>query len=266
MSMKRILGMMLASRMAGRGRRGGIGGGGLGGLAAAGLLGGRRGGLGRKAGLASLGYMAYRAYQDHQARAGSGASQSAAGSGGVSPGAHGDNVGNAASGSGLGGALGGIVKSVSDALTGSRAAQADRAPAGAPAGTDTSAAFTPEDERAAETFSEDTALLLVRAMVAAADADGTISADERARIMAHADEAGADAEDRRALERELANPRPLDELLGQVRDRETAEEFYLASRMAVDGTTEANRAYLGRLRERLGLGEQEAAEIDNLAT
>jgi len=34
--------------------------------------------------------------------------------------------------------------------------------------------------RAAETFSEDTALLLVRAMVAAANADGTISSAERA--------------------------------------------------------------------------------------
>ena len=212
--------------------------------------------------------MAYRAYQDHQARTGGGASQSAVGRGGVSPGARGDKVTDAPSGSGLGGALGGIVKSVSDALSGSQAAQADRAPAGAPAGTDTSAmsAYTPEDERAAETFSEDTALLLVRAMVAAANADGTISAEERARIMAHADEAGADAEDRRALERELADPRPLDELLGQVRDQQAAEEFYLASRMAVDGTTGANRAYLARLRERLGLAEQEAAEIDDLAT
>ena len=181
-------------------------------------------------------------------------------------GAHG-TARDTASGGGLGGALGGIVKSVSDMLTGPQGAQADRAPAGAPAGTGASSgpAFTPEDERAAETFSEDTALLLVRAMVAAANADGTISAEERARIMRQADEAGADTEDRRALERELANPRPLDELLVQVRDKETSEEFYLASRMAVDDTTEANRAYLVRLRERLGLAEQEAAEIDTLA-
>jgi uncharacterized membrane protein YebE (DUF533 family) len=153
------------------------------------------------------------------------------------------------------------VQSVSDALAGSQGRQTDRQPAGP----GPEPAFTAEDERAAETFSEDTALLLVRAMVTAANADGSISAEERSRIMAQADEAGADAGDRRVLEEELANPRPLDELLGQVRDQETAEEFYLASRMAIDGTTEAHRAYLIRLRERLGLGEQEAGEIDTLA-
>jgi uncharacterized membrane protein YebE (DUF533 family) len=268
MSMKRILGMMLAGRMAGRGMRGGMGGAGLGGslggLAAAGLLGGRRGGLGRKAGLAALGYMAYRAYQDHQARTGSRNPQAEPGSSGVTPRAYGGSGEHAAAGSeGLAGGLGGIVRSVSEAISGPHGTRTDGAPAGvAGTGASSETAFTPEDERAVETFSEETALLLVRAMVTAANADGTITAEERARILAQSGEAGADAEDRRALERELATPRPLDELLGQVRDRETAEEFYLASRMAVDDSTEAHRAYLARLRERLGLGEQEAAEID----
>lgn len=267
MSMKRILGMMLATKLAGRGTRGrgSLGGGlagGLGGLAAGGLLGGRRGGgLARKAGLGALAYMAYRAYQDHQARSAGAEARSSGGSGAASTGS------GAAAGGGLGGALGGIVKSVSDAFEGSQEAPTDHAPAGAPAGSGASpeAAFAQEDERAAETFSEDKAVLLIRAMVTAANADGTISADERARIMDQADEAGGNAEDRRILEQELANPRPLDELLAQVRDRETAEEFYLASSMAVDSTTDVNRLYLARLRERLGLPKQDAAEIDALA-
>jgi uncharacterized membrane protein YebE (DUF533 family) len=255
MSMKRILGMMLASRMGGRG--GGALGGGLGGLAAAGMLGGRRGGLGRKAGLAALGYMAYRAYQDRQAGAAGGETAGATG-----------GTGSASGGGGLSGGIGGLLKTVGDAFAGSRDARTGPSKAGAPSEPPASseAAFTPEDERAAETFSEDTALLLVRAMVAAANADGSISAAERARILAQADEGHADPEDRRVLERELDNPRPVEELLGQVRDRETAEEFYLASRMALDDKTEAHRAYLARVRERLGLDEQEAAEIDNLAT
>jgi uncharacterized membrane protein YebE (DUF533 family) len=251
MGMTRILGTMLASRMAGRGMRGGGFGGGLGGLAAAGLLGGRRGGLGRKTGLAALGYMAYRAYQDHQARSGGGSGRPAAGSGG-------GFAERSGSDGGLGGALGGIVRSVSDALSGSQEAQATRAPS--------EPTFTPETERAAEAFSEDRALLLVRAMVAAANADGRVSAEERARILSQADAAGADAADRRALERELDNPRPLDQLLRQGRDQETAEEFYLASRVALGDPTEANRAYLARLRERLGLAEEETAEIDTLAS
>jgi uncharacterized membrane protein YebE (DUF533 family) len=267
MSMKQILGMMLASKMAGRGSRGRRGGGlgglgaGLGGLAAAGMLGGRRrgGGLGRTVGLGALGYMAYRAYQDHQARSAGGTGSSGQDRGSFA-GSGGDNT---ASGGGLGGVLGGIVTSVSDALTGPEGAGRGQPPAGDSQPSE--AAFTAEEQRTAEAFSEDKALLLVRAMVTAANADGSISTEERARIMSQADEAGAEAEDRRALERELADPRPLDELLAQVRDKETAEEFYLASTMAIDGTTDKNRAYLVRLRERLGVAEQEAADIDALA-
>lgn len=260
MSMKRVLGMMLASRMAGRGMRGrgGFPGGGLGGMAAAGLIGGRRGGLGRKAGLAALGYMAYRAYQDHQAKSAdrddrTGTSASDAGS------AH---PGGSASGAGLGGLLGGVMKSVSDALGGvGTQDQTDGRDASGSAQPSTAQAFTAEDERAAEALGEDKALLLLRAMITAAHADGEISAEERSRIMSQAE----DADDRRTLERELAAPRPLEELLGQVRDQETAEEFYLSSRMAVDADTSANRTYLDRLRARLGLAEQDAAEIDAMA-
>lgn len=265
MSMKRILGMMLASRMAGRGMRGrgGFPGGGLGGLAAAGLLGGRRGGLGRKAGLAALGYMAYRAYQDHQAKTATGtqgASQdrpAAAGASGANPGSSGP------AGGGLGELIGGVMKSVGDALGGTGTRDETRGGGASPFAEPPAAqAFTAEDERAAEALGEDKALLLLRAMIAAANADGEISAEERSRIMSQAE----DADDRRALERELAAPRPLDELLGQVRDRETAEEFYLSSRMAVDGENSANRAYLASLRDRLGLAERDAAEIDALAS
>jgi uncharacterized membrane protein YebE (DUF533 family) len=267
MSMKQILGMMLASKVAGRGSRSGRGlGGGLGGLAAAGMLGGRRGGgggLGRKVGLGALGYMAYRAYQDHQTRNQGGGSHSTGQGRGAFGGSGSNPMGSAAAAGGLGGALGGIMKSVSDAMSGQQGSEQTRAPAGQ-APTD-EAAFSPEEQQTAESFSEDKALLLVRAMVTAANADGSISSEERARIIGQADEAGASAEDRRALERELANPRPLDELLSQVRDRDTAEEFYLASRMAVDASTDVHRAYLARLRERLGLAEEDTAEIDALA-
>lgn len=246
MSMKRILGMMLASRMAGRGGRGG-----LGGLAAGGLLGGRRGGFGRKAGLASLGYMAYRAYQDYASK-NAGASQHF--------GATGASTGQSASGGGLGNVLKDIASSVTDALSGQDQTKGAREPA------PRESAFTADDQRAAETFSEDTALLLIRAMVTAANADGTITQEERRRILAQAEEAGADPSERGILDRELANPRPLDELLESVRDEETAEEFFVSSRLAVDDTSEAHRAYLVLLRERLGLSKQQVEEFEPVAS
>ena len=231
MSLKRVLGMMLASRMAGRGRRRGS----LGSAAMLGALGGRRRGMGGKLGMAALGYMAYQAYQDHQTRTGGGAAR---------PGGQ--------------GGIGGMIRDVADRI--------GAVSGGGRAGAQPAASEFTEDERAAEQFSEGKALLLIRAMITAAYSDGALSEAERARIMGEIDEAGADPEDRRTMEREIANPRPLEELLQDVRDHETAEEFYLASRAAIDGETDENRAYLATLRQRLGLSEEEAAEVEQLAS
>lgn len=122
-----------------------------------------------------------------------------------------------------------------------------------------------EEAQAAESISEDTALLLIRAMITAAYADGSLSTDERQRIMGHIEEAGGDAEDRAVMEREIVNPKSLDELLSQVKDEETAKEFYMASRAAVDGGTAANHAYLADMQKRLGLSDEQAAEVEELA-
>jgi uncharacterized membrane protein YebE (DUF533 family) len=235
MSLKRILGTMLASRMAGRGARRGAGGGSP--MSAA--LGHRRPGgrLGGKLGVGALGYMAYQAYQDHQSRS--------AGAGGRA-------------GGGASGGIGGMIKDVADRVTGGGASSRD--------GGDAAPADRDEEARAAEQLSDATALLLIRAMITAAYADGALSQDERARIMREIDEAGADEEDRRILEREIADPQPLDDLLVHVRDEETAEEFYLASSTAVNGETEDNRAYLADLRRRLGLSAEDAAEIAQMAS
>lgn len=249
MALKRVLGMMLASRLAGRGRR-------RGGLGAAGLLGGlgyrRRRGLGGKLGLASMGYMAYRAYQDHQRRTG----------GAATTGATSGATGGAGASSGGSGGIGGMIQDAADRLMGggsSSGGPAQPEPRGAEPEPDLG-----EDEAAAERVSDEEALLLIRAMIAAAHADGVLSEDERAGIMGQIDEAGADEADRRVMEREIADPKPVDELLAQVHDEETAQRFYLASCAAVDPETERNRAYLSDLRRRLNLSEEEAAEVEEL--
>lgn len=246
MSMKRVLGMMLASRMAGRGRRRGS----LGTAAMLGGLGGRRRGMGGKMGLAALGYMAYRAYQDQQARTPGGAAS------GASAGAQGGMRG-----AGLQGGIGGMIRDVAARITGGGMGGASAAGASHAAASEHG-----EEKRAAEAFSDEEALLLIRAMVTAAYSDGALSAAERERIMGEIDSSGAEVEDRRTMEREIANPRPLDELLAQVTDAETAQEFYLASRAAIDGETEQNRAYLAGLRERLGLSEADAAEVEEIVS
>jgi uncharacterized membrane protein YebE (DUF533 family) len=209
-------------------------------------LGGRWRGTGGKLGMAALGYMAYRAYQGRQDRSG------------AAP------AGTTGTGTGTGtsrGGIGGFIQGVADRFTGGDTA-AGRPPA-------SGAAASPEmreDERAVAEFSDDKALLLIRAMVAAGYSDGALAEAERLRILEAIDEAGGDAADRQIMEREIANPRPLDELLLQVNDPDTAQEFYLAARAAIDGQSDEHRAWLADLRRRLQLSEQQVHEVEELAS
>jgi uncharacterized membrane protein YebE (DUF533 family) len=250
----RMLGMLLATRMAGRGKFGSA-------LGTAALL---RGGLASKAGLAGLGYMAYRAYQDGKAKR----AADEAGAAGQPRDSAARDAGQRepADSGGLAGAIGTII----DSLTGGQMA----ARKGAPGRGDEIERYFAPGPQAAEAqgaaprapveggIDDGRALLLIRAMIAAANADGRITPEERRRIVARLDEAGADAEDHRLIEQELLDPKPLDSLLGQVKDHATAQQFYAASRATMDGKTPTQTAYLDYLRNRLHLPRDEAAEID----
>jgi len=87
-------------------------------------------------------------------------------------------------------------------------------------------------------------MLLIRAMIAAAHADGEITLDERQRITTKLDQAGAGADERAVLERELQNPRSVDQIIREVRAPDTAEQVYLISRLAMNPDTPAEKAYL----------------------
>ena len=109
------------------------------------------------------------------------------------------------------------------------------------------------------------ALLLIRAMIAAANADGEITADERQRILAKLDEAGAGPDEKTVVERELASPMSTDALVREVRDPETAEQVYLASALAIEPDTAAERSYLQYLAARLNLDPQRAEQLHKVA-
>ena len=105
------------------------------------------------------------------------------------------------------------------------------------------------------------AILLLRAMIAAAKADGEVDAEERSRIVERLREAGAEENALRFVEEELAKPVDLYVITAEVRDAATAAEVYLASGAAINIDTEAERAYLERLALRLGL---DRATVDGL--
>lgn len=123
-----------------------------------------------------------------------------------------------------------------------------------------------EGHAASERVSEDEALLMIRAMITAAYSNGSLSQEERGRIMRAIEDADPTEALREVMEREIANPMPLDALLTQVDDSETAEEFYLASRAALDGDGEADRRYLSDLQIRLGISAELAEEANSIAS
>ena len=99
----------------------------------------------------------------------------------------------------------------------------------------------------------DFVLVLVRAMIAAAKADGHIDDGERARIMDKVRLSGFDSEAESFLAKELAEPTDLDALIAAAQTDEQKVELYTASRLAIEPDSRAERGYLDLLAGRLGL-------------
>ena len=130
---------------------------------------------------------------------------------------------------------------------------------GAVAGTPGAPVFTltPTEEQELE----QRALLIVRAMVNAAKADGQIDGQEIERISAKLGEAGSDQEARAFLAQELQKPIDSDAITRQVSDPQLAVQVYAASLLAIEVDTAAERAYLRDLAARLGLDASAVAHV-----
>lgn len=95
--------------------------------------------------------------------------------------------------------------------------------------------------------------LLLRAMVAAAQADGRIDSQEKDHIRDALRLLGLDKDRRGLLAEALSRPTPLDDLLRTVRGPHVASRFYAASVLVLDKHLAVNRAYLAYLALRLQL-------------
>ncbi len=108
----------------------------------------------------------------------------------------------------------------------------------------------------------DQAVLLLRAMIAAAKADGSIDSDEQTRIFERLGEADLDAESRSFLFEELGKPLDMDGLVRAVDRPELAAEVYAASLLAIEPDSAAEKGYLQMLSARLGLEDGLARQIE----
>ena len=104
-------------------------------------------------------------------------------------------------------------------------------------------------------------LALVRAMIAAAKADGHIDADERRKIGERLSLLGLDSEAEDFLREELEKPLDLEELVALAKTEAQRVEIYTASRLTIDPNTRAERGYLDLLAGRLQLPD---ALIDHI--
>lgn len=112
-----------------------------------------------------------------------------------------------------------------------------------------------------EAVLEERALVLIRAMVSAAKADGEIDPAERGRIAGQVKESGAGAEALEFLMAEMQRPQDVVGLVAQVRGPEEAVAVYAASLLAIEVDTAAERDYLARLSRSLGLDADAVGEV-----
>jgi uncharacterized membrane protein YebE (DUF533 family) len=108
----------------------------------------------------------------------------------------------------------------------------------------------------------DTAATYLRAMIAAASADGVIDESERARIGQAFQQAGLNAAAKQFLEQEFANPASPDDLAAAASSPEVAVQIYTAASITVDASQPNNRMFLDALADALRLERQLAAHID----
>ena len=97
------------------------------------------------------------------------------------------------------------------------------------------------------------AMLLIRAMIAAANADHAVDDSERQAILGKVTASGFSPEEHSFIEQELASPLDLRSLVAQVKSSEMAEQVYAASVLALEVDSDAERNYLQRLASALNL-------------
>lgn len=110
--------------------------------------------------------------------------------------------------------------------------------------------------------SADFALVLVRAMIAAARADGQIDDSERAIILDKIRLSGLGSEAESFIAGELKRPLDVEELVAQAVTEEQKVELYTASRLTINPETRSERGYLDMLAGRLGLADELVAHIE----
>ena len=107
-----------------------------------------------------------------------------------------------------------------------------------------------------------TAMLVLRAMIAAAACDGVVDNAERSRIIGALEGAGMDVHAAKFLDAEFAKPATIAELVAAANTPALAAQAYTAARIAIEPDSMKEKAFLMNLAVALGLDEGLVAQID----
>ena len=113
-----------------------------------------------------------------------------------------------------------------------------------------------------ESEQQSLARALLRAMIAAAKADGHVDAQEQARVFAEMDKLSLSADDKAFVMDELRAKLDVDAVAGAATSPEMAAEIYAASLLAINVDNAAERGYLAMLAARLKLEDGLVAHLE----
>ena len=116
-----------------------------------------------------------------------------------------------------------------------------------------------------DAISHDAAMLYVRAMIAAAAADGRIDDAERQKLLAGIKQAGMEQGAQEFLTKELMRPATVEQLASAVTSEKDAVQIYTAARLAVDHDSPQENDFLKRLAAALRLNTSLTAQVDATA-
>ena len=116
-----------------------------------------------------------------------------------------------------------------------------------------------------DAMSDDAARCCIRAMIAAAAADGRIDSAEQQKIAGGLRQAGIAETAQRFLAAEIGSPANVAELASGVASPEEAVQVYTAARIAVDPDTGEEHAFLSELANALGIDGELATQVDAAA-
>jgi uncharacterized membrane protein YebE (DUF533 family) len=146
-------------------------------------------------------------------------------------------------------------------------AQQGNEPEQTAAGSDAAAALVPPPDSAfrpnqARGGPDALSGVLVKAMVAATQADGVIDEEEQRRLLGRLDQLGMGSIDRQALAEQLTTPIDPDEISSAATSPEVGLQIYAASVLAVAVDTAEERRYLDELAQALGIKPGLKAQVE----